>query len=65
MIDVLNLSVWDIRGTDSNSLLRMHDLASAVRNNSGSREQRTRAEKTMQRIVKELKARNIEPGVTT
>jgi len=50
---------WDIKGTDSNSLLRMYDLAAEVFNKSTLQQEREKAEKAMQRIVKELQKRKV------
>jgi hypothetical protein len=53
---------WDpkkIRGTDTNSLLRMYDLATGVLNTSKFLQERTRADKASQRIAKELHKRNV------
>ena len=57
--NVLSLGRQVIHGTDSNSLLRMFDLASAIFNKSSSQQQRAKAEKTMQRISKELEHRKV------
>jgi hypothetical protein len=50
---------WDIRGTDSNSLLRMYDSAAGVLSSSQSQVEREKAEKAMQRIAKELQKRKV------
>ena len=50
---------WDIRGADSNSLLRMYDSAAAVLNSSAFQEEREKADKAMQRIAKELQKRKV------
>jgi hypothetical protein len=50
---------WDIRGSDSNSLLRMYDLAAGVLNVSQLQTERANAEKVMQRIAKELQKRKV------
>jgi hypothetical protein len=56
-----NISINDdqqnIRGSDTNSLLRMYDLAVRMLNASQSQRDRERAEKAVQRIAKELKKR--------
>jgi hypothetical protein len=49
----------NLRGTDSNSLLRMYDQASEAMVHSVSQEDRVRAEKAKRRIVKELQKRNV------
>ena len=50
---------WDIRGSDSNSLLRMYDLAAGILNASASQGERENADKAMQRIAKELQKRKV------
>jgi hypothetical protein len=57
--DVFPFKRWDICGTDSNSLLRMYDLATGVFNKSKSQQERARADRTVQRIAKELQRRKI------
>jgi hypothetical protein len=57
--DVLSLNRWTIRGTDSNSLLRMYDLATGVFNKSKSQQERVRADRAIQRIAKELQKRKV------
>jgi hypothetical protein len=47
------------RGIDSNSLLRMYDFAKALFTKSQFQQERARADKTMQRIAKELRKRNV------
>jgi hypothetical protein len=54
MIDQRN-----IRGTDSNSLLRLYDLATGVFNRSPSMQERAKADKAIQRIAKELQRRKV------
>jgi hypothetical protein len=49
----------NLRGTDSNSLLRMYDSANAVLKKYASQLERTKADKAIQRIAKELQRRNI------
>lgn len=48
-----------LRGTDSNSLLRLYDAAQEVCRTSASQLERTRAGKAVERLTKELKRRNI------
>jgi hypothetical protein len=48
-----------IRGADSNSLLRMYDLAAEVFNKSKSQQERGRAKRAIQRIAKELQKRKV------
>ncbi len=50
---------WDIRGADSNSLLRMYDSAAGALNSSPLQLQRERAEKAMLQIAKELRKRKL------
>ena len=49
----------NIRGADSNSLLRMYDRANEVVIASLSQQDRARADKAIQRIVKELEKRKV------
>ncbi len=62
------MSVYDIgtglqslRGTDSNSLLRFLDSAHLILQRSASQGGRERANKTIQRITKELRKRQVSP----
>jgi hypothetical protein len=48
-----------LRGTDSNSLLRLYDVAHAVFSKSTLLQERARAEKAIRRIANELHKRNI------
>jgi hypothetical protein len=57
--DVFLCKRWDIRGTDSNSLLRIYDLATGVFNKSQSQKERARAGRAMQRIAQELHKRKV------
>jgi hypothetical protein len=57
--DVFLCKRWDIRGTDSNSLLRLYDLATGVLNKSQSQQERARADRAMQRIAQELHKRKV------
>jgi hypothetical protein len=50
-----------IRGTDSNSLLRMYDAAKEAAGTSPSQLERDRADRALQRIAKELQKRHILP----
>jgi hypothetical protein len=56
--DLLTLQ-RNVRGADSNSLLRMYDQAQDVFARSLLREERSRADKAIRRIAKELKRREI------
>jgi hypothetical protein len=57
--DILATSQQHLRGTDSNSLLRLYDQARAVFLRSESQQERTRAEKALQRITRELNKREV------
>jgi hypothetical protein len=57
--DLLPFHRWNIRGADSNSLLRMYDLATGVFNKSKSQQERARTDRVVQRIAKELQKRNV------
>lgn len=48
-----------LRGTDSNSLLRLYDQVSELLTKSLSQSQRVRAGKAVERITKELQRRKI------
>ncbi len=48
-----------IRGTDSNSLLRLYDRVCHIAAISGNQLERLRADKTRQRIADELTKRNV------
>src|SRR5262249_28620168 len=57
--DVLALDQPDIRGADSNSLLRMYDEAKAIAAQSPSQLQRNRADRAVRRLARELQKRCI------
>lgn len=57
--DILSLPTLKLRGTDSNSLLRMYDRAKDIFKKSPSEQERARADRAIQRIVKELAKRNV------
>jgi hypothetical protein len=57
--DVLDLDRRNIRGTDSNSLLRMYDLANKIASQSSLQLDRAQADKAKDRISKELHKRNV------
>jgi hypothetical protein len=57
--DVLSLEQRNIRATDTNSLLRLYDLAKEILNHSPSQQERTKADKAIQRIAKELQKRKV------
>jgi hypothetical protein len=48
-----------LRGTDSNSLLRLYDLLQEACSRSPSQQERARAAKTRQRIATELQKRRV------
>ena len=56
--DVLTVTTQDVRGTDSNSLLRIRDRAHEALMNSRLQMERKRAESAIQRITKEMQRRN-------
>jgi hypothetical protein len=56
-VDTVSLS--RLRGTDSNSLLRLYDKVRGIVERSQSRQERERAEKAVQRIVGELRKREV------
>jgi hypothetical protein len=57
--EVLTLGNQDIRGTDSNSLLRLYDLANEIFQRTPLQQERARAERALQRIAKELENRHV------
>jgi hypothetical protein len=57
--EVLRLNLQTVRGTDSNSLLRLYDQATLVLANSPSHQERLKAGKAVERIASELRKRNI------
>ena len=57
--DVLSIGPGALRGTDSNSLLRLYDRARDLLTKSPSRQERVRVDKTILRITKELQRRNV------
>ena len=56
--DVLTLSRANMRGRDSNSLLRLYDHAKELFTQSMSKGERVKADKAIQRIAEELRHRN-------
>ena len=58
-IGISSFDQRNIRGTDSNSLLRMYDQANEIFNKSVLRQKRVKADKAIRRIVKELQKRNV------
>jgi hypothetical protein len=57
--DPLTMAQASLRGTDSNSLLRLYDQVRAHLARSQSQQERGRAEKAMQRLADELRKRNV------
>jgi hypothetical protein len=57
--DVLTIGQRNLRGTDSNSLLRLYDWACGVLTKSPSQQERAKADKAIQRIAKELQRRKV------
>lgn len=57
--DVFAVEQRNIRGADSNSLLRLYDRAREIFDKSTSQQDRAKADKVMQRIVKELHKRKV------
>ena len=60
--DTLALARKNLRGTDSNSLLRLYDLASGIFNKSPLQQEREAADKVLRRIAKELEKRHVSLG---
>jgi hypothetical protein len=58
-IDFLSAARRDLRGTDSNSLLRLYDQANEISTKGPSLMERTKANKALTRIAKELQKRNV------
>jgi hypothetical protein len=48
-----------LRGTDSNSLLRLYDRARQAQATPGTRQEREQADKAVRRIAQELQNRDI------
>ncbi len=57
--DVFTLGEPEIRGTDSNTLLRLYDVAKGVAHASPSQPERQRAGREMERIARELQKRKV------
>jgi hypothetical protein len=53
------LSIQGLRGTDSNTLLRLHDQASRVAGTAASQQERDRADRAVRRIAAELLRRKV------
>lgn len=56
-IDFPALNRSNIRGSDTNSLLRMYDLVTGLRNKPMTQQERARNDKLIQCIAKELQKR--------
>jgi len=57
--DTLALARKNLRGTDSNSLLRWYDLANSIFNKSPLQQEREDADKVLRRIARELEKRHV------
>ena len=57
--NIETLPLTRLRGTDSNSLLRLYDEVHGNLNRTQSQQERARAEKAIQRITTELRKRNV------
>jgi hypothetical protein len=57
--DLLTFEQRNVRGADSNSLLRMYDQAKEIFSRARLQQERSRADKAIQRIAKELNRRKI------
>ena len=57
--DVLGLEAREVRGIDSNSLLRLYDRAQGILNHSPLLQERAKAHRTIGRIAKELERRKV------
>lgn len=57
--DVLITGPRSIRGMDTNSLLRLYDLAQDVVTRADSQLERTKADRAAQRALAELRKRNV------
>jgi hypothetical protein len=57
--DTLALARKSLRGTDSNSLLRLYDLVNGIFNKSPLQQEREAADKALRRIARELEKRHV------
>ena len=57
--DVLTTGERTIRGMDTNSLLRMYDLAQGVVTRADSQSERAKADRTVRRVLTELRKRKV------
>jgi hypothetical protein len=58
-IDVLIIGERNIRGMDTNSLLRLYDFALGVVTRADSQLERVKADRAAQRALAELRKRNV------
>lgn len=58
-MDRSKLGLGSLRGTDSNSLLRLYDRTVQAARSACSQLERTRADKMRERVARELQRRNI------
>jgi hypothetical protein len=54
-----DLSLQTIRGTDTNSLLRLYDQAKEALKRSSTPQERARADRAVQRLAEELRKRDV------
>jgi hypothetical protein len=57
--DPLVFDRLNLKGTDSNSLLRLYDQANRILGSSAVGHERAKADKAIRRIAKELQKRNV------
>jgi hypothetical protein len=57
--DLTPMAQAALRRTDSNTLLRMYDVALGIFKNSPRPRERERADRVVQRVAKELEKRNV------
>jgi hypothetical protein len=57
--ELLTVHLQQVRGLDSNSLLRLYDLATDVVKRSASQQERARADKAIRLIRTELEKRKV------
>ena len=62
--EVLALKLGRIRGMDTNSLLRMYDVAKEISAGAQFQQERVKAERAIQRLGNELRARAATIGNT-
>jgi hypothetical protein len=59
--DIYTMSERALRGTDSNTLLRLYDAAAGASRREQPPLKRARADKALRRITEELQRRNVRP----